>query len=270
MKHSMAGLLTAAGLALVACSAPSSTPQSIAVPATQSAPTAAAPAAAAPTVVPPTAVAPVAGAPTADPRTAGAPTAVPTTATAASAATSSAQAVHLVLDASQSQASYRAREELLGRNLPSDAIGTSKNVSGTIVLSASGEPMTDQSQITVDLTALQSDERRRDTFIKSDTLQTNRFPKATFVARDIEGLPTPLPTSGDATFQLSGDLTVHGVTRPVTWQVTASFTNSGVNGSASTRVNISDFGMTPPKAGPVLSIEDELTLELAFAANREA
>jgi hypothetical protein len=28
--------------------------------------------------------------------------------------------------------------------------------------------------------------------------------------------------------------------------------------------------MTPPKAGPVLSIDDGLTLELAFAANRQA
>jgi polyisoprenoid-binding protein YceI len=60
------------------------------------------------------------------------------------------------------------------------------------------------------------------------------------------------------------------VTRPVTWTVNAQFGNSSVDGDATTNVNISDFGMTPPKAGPVLSIDDGLTLELAFAANRQA
>jgi hypothetical protein len=35
-----------------------------------------------------------------------------------------------------------------------------------------------------------------------------------------------------------------------------------VTGTASTTVLISDFGMQPPKSGPVLSIEDSVTLEL--------
>ena len=156
----------------------------------------------------------------------------------------------------------------MGKTLPSDAVGTSKSVSGALVLGADGSVLTDQSKITVDLTKLQSDESRRDNFIKMDTLQTSRFPMATFVPNAVEGLPTPLPTSGQATFQLSGDLTVHGVTKPVTWEVTATFADTSVSGSATTAIKITDFGMTPPRAGPVLSIEDGLTLELAFTAAR--
>jgi polyisoprenoid-binding protein YceI len=253
MKQLMAGLLVTAGIALCACSAPSITPTSSDPPAT-----------ARPTAPPPTA------APTMPPAPTTAPTLAPTATQPPTAAATAAQGVRLVVDGAQSEARYRAREQLLGRNLPSDAIGTSKTVSGRIVLGASGEPLPEQSQITVDLTALQSDERRRDNFIKQDTLQTSRFPSATFVAREVEGLPTPMPTSGDVAFKLSGDLTVHGVTRPVTWQVTATFTDTAVSGTATTKVNISDYGMTPPKAGPVLSIDDGLTLELAFAASREA
>ena len=52
--------------------------------------------------------------------------------------------------------------------------------------------------------------------------------------------------------------------------MTAQFADDSVTGSATTSVNITDFGMTPPKAGPVLSIEDALTLELAFTAARDA
>jgi polyisoprenoid-binding protein YceI len=183
-------------------------------------------------------------------------------------ATAAADAIRLVLDPSASQASYHAREQLVGKTLPSAAVGTSKNVSGALVLGPDGSVMADQSKISVDLTKLQSDESRRDNFIKSDTLQTSRYPMATFVPSSTQGLAMPLPTLGQVTFQLLGDLTVHGVTKPVTWQVTATFADTTVSGSATADVKITDFGMTPPKAGPVLSIEDNLTLDLAFTAAR--
>jgi polyisoprenoid-binding protein YceI len=174
-----------------------------------------------------------------------------------------------VVDSSASQASYHAREQLLGRSLPSDAVGTSSGVRGSLVLNPDGSFAIDESSLTVDLTSLKSDESRRDNFIKSNTLETNRFPTATFVPRSAEGLPLPLPTSGQAGFQLLGDLTVHGTIRPATWQVSANFAGASVNGTATTTVQISDFGMTPPKAGPVASIEDQLTLEVAFSAARQ-
>ena len=239
MKHWLAGAAAAAALSVAACGAPSTSNSPTATTSAPQAPTAAA-----------------------------RPTTAP--ATTAPAASGAPSQTTLVLDGNASQASYHARETLVGRSLPSEAVGTSKKVSGTIVLDASGKPVDGQSNITVDLTSLQSDESRRDNFIKGSTLQTSRFPTATFVPRSVEGLPSPLPTSGSATFQLHGDLTVHGVTKPVTWQVTANFTNGAMTGNATTTVQISDFGMTPPKAGPVLSIEDQLTLELNFAASREA
>lgn len=276
---SVAGLATAAALAIAvaACGAPSGSQPSSAAPATTVPPTSV-PAAA--TVAPAVAAAPaatVAPVPTAvarptqsaDPQGTTVPAAAVQTASAA-LSSSGTGAVRLVLDASASQASYHAHEQLVGNRLPTEAVGTSPGVTGTLALGADGSVAADQSTITVDLTKLKSDENRRDNFIKTDTLQTTKFPTATFVARSIQGLPAPLPTTGESTFQLLGDLTVHGVTRPVTWDVTAQFADTSVTGSATTSVNISDFGMTPPKAGPVLSIEDGLVLELAFTANRTA
>jgi len=187
-------------------------------------------------------------------------------ASSASKTATAAAATTLVVDSDNSHASYHAQEQLAGRSLPSEAVGTSKGVTGSIVFGPDGAIAADQSQIQVDLSKLSSDESRRDNFIKGDTLQTSRFPNATFVPKQAEGLPTPLPTDGEVTFQLHGDLTVHGVTKPATWQVTAQFTGDSVTGNATTNVNISDFGMAPPKAGPVLSIQDALTLELAFLA----
>ncbi|HEX8966585.1 MAG TPA: YceI family protein [Chloroflexota bacterium] len=200
------------------------------------------------------------------------PTTAATTSTErlTSVPTPAANAVTLVLDPAASKASYHAHEQLVGRTLPSEAVGTTSAVNGSLAIATDGSVVADQSQISVDLSKLTSDESRRDNFIKGNTLQTGRYPTATFVPRQVEGLPMPLPATGEATFQLLGDLTVHGVTRPVIWQVIAQFAGASVSGTATTSVNISDFGMTPPKAGPVLSIEDGLGLELAFSAARQA
>jgi len=199
-----------------------------------------------------------------------APASVSTTSSSTTAPTVNASAVTLVVDPAASTASYHAHEQLVGRTLPSEAVGTTAGVSGSLAFAADGTIVADQSKISVDLSKLQSDESRRDNFIKGNTLQTSRYPMATFVPTAVQGLPSPLPTSGQVTFQLLGDLTVHGVTKPVTWQVTAQFGDSTVTGDATSAINITEFGMSPPKAGPVLSIEDGLTLELAFTAARQS
>ena len=74
----------------------------------------------------------------------------------------------------------------------------------------------------------------------------------------------PLPASGSFTFTLTGDLTVHGVTRPTTWRVTAEARGGGFSGTASTRVTFADFGMTPPRVMVVLSVADTIGLEYDF------
>jgi polyisoprenoid-binding protein YceI len=260
--------LIAACLAVTACGTTTATP----TPATSStASVTSTPASLA------TSVASTRAAPTSTPSTAVRSPTEASSAPASGAAASSASktatataATTLTFDADNSHASYHAQEQLVGRNVPSEAVGTSKGVTGSIVFAPDGSIAANQSQVQVDLNKLTSDESRRDNFIKGTTLQTSRYPNATFVPKEAQGLPTPLPTDGEVTFQLIGDLTVHGVTQPVTWQVTAQFNADSVTGNATTNVNISDFGMSPPKAGPVLSIQDGLTLELAFSAARDA
>jgi len=258
----------AASTLLTACSGtPASTPPPTTVPPATSAPaTVPTSAAAAKPVASPSPSATQSPAAVPSPSAAMSPSPV---ASAAAPGATSGNTVRLVLDASASQASYHAREQLASKTLPSDAVGTGP-VSGSLALGPNGSVAADQSTLTVDLTQLKSDDSRRDNYIMNNTLETSRYPTATFVARSVQGLPTSLPTSGSATFQLLGDLTVHGMTKPVTWDVSAQFASTTVSGSATTSVNLSDFGMTPPKVGPVLNVEDAMTLELAFTANRAA
>ncbi|MCI0356842.1 MAG: YceI family protein, partial [Acidobacteria bacterium] len=79
------------------------------------------------------------------------------------------------------------------------------------------------------------------------------------------GLPSPLPTTGEVKFQLVGELTVHGVTRTVTWEVTAQAVDGReLVGSAATSVTFADFGMTAPQVPVVLSVQENIGLELDF------
>jgi polyisoprenoid-binding protein YceI len=175
------------------------------------------------------------------------------------------ESTRIDLVAGGSEARYRAQEVLSGRGF-NEAVGRASSVTGAIMLDASGAVLPDQSRISVDLTTLQSDSPMRDRYIQRTTLQTEQFPSADFVVTAAPGLPIPLPTSGSATFELVGDLTVHGITRSATWQTTATFAEREVSGTASTTVLITDFGMEPPRAGPVLSIEDAVRLELDVRA----
>jgi polyisoprenoid-binding protein YceI len=122
------------------------------------------------------------------------------------------------------------------------------------------------SRISVDLRELKSDDPRRDSFIKQNTLQTERFPLAEFGPTRVEGLPNPLPASGEHAFRLVGGLTVHGVQRETTWSVRARRDGARLTGVATTTVKFGDFGMAPPRVPLVLSIIDEIRLELDLVA----
>jgi polyisoprenoid-binding protein YceI len=228
--------------------------------ATQVSPTPAPPATTAPAATPTTAAAaqptPPAAA-QATSATAGQPT--------AAAATAPAGSVRLNLAADGSRARFRAREQLARLPAPSEAVGTTSDVSGSIGVGPNGV-VPEASKISVRMDTLTSDSSMRDRFIKMETLQTQRFPTAEFQPKDVSGLPWPLPTSGELTFQLTGDLTVHGVTQTKTWDIDAQFAPSEVSGTGSTSVTLEQFGMEKPRVGSVLSIEDTIVLEIDFKA----
>jgi polyisoprenoid-binding protein YceI len=107
----------------------------------------------------------------------------------------------------QNEVRYRVREQLVRLTLPSDAVGATHEVTGMIVINPDGTIVPDESKVRVNLRTLASDDSRRDGFLRRRTLQTDRFPFAEFVPLEVQGLPSPLPESGEVTFRLVGDLT---------------------------------------------------------------
>src|SRR5216683_920702 len=139
-----------------------------------------------------------------------------TTAPAPSATAAAATLTWAVSD--KSKATVRVREQLVGKDLPSDAILVATGAKGSFSVNADGS-FAAGSSVTFDLRTLSSDERDRDNFVKQDTLRVSQFPTATFVPTKASGLTLPLPATGDFSFTLTGTLTIHGKDKVVTFDV---------------------------------------------------
>lgn len=113
---------------------------------------------------------------------------------------------------------------------------------------------------TIDTNSLGTLNAALDKHLKSpDFLDTAKFPTATFHA-------TKVTQTGDKTADIAGDLTLHGVTKPVVLQ--AVFNQAGPNPmvktyqlgfAGSARIKRSEFGIT----SYVPNISDEVTLTLS-------
>ena len=191
------------------------------------------------------------------------PTATP--ADSPTAATSSG-AAWTVTD--KSRATIRVREQLVGVSLPSDAVLTASGAKGSFALNADGT-FASGSKVTFDLSTLTSDERDRDNFIKNDTLRVRQFPTAEFVPTKTTGLTLPLPASGTFTFTLTGNMTIKGTTKEVTFDVTAKRDGSDLVATATANPSwkFGDFALTAPSVPfRVLSVTDEIRAVIDIAA----
>ena len=271
---SLLALMLMAALLTVACGGPAAEPP--AAPAAPAAPATSAPAAA--TQAPPAAAtaAPTVAAPTAGPTTA--PTEAPAVApTAAMAATESpteppaqepaAPDGATVFALSEGTIARYKVEEVLANTGFKIATGETQDVAGSISIDADGNVVADGSRIAVQAATLRTDSNRRDGYVRNRTLLTDTWPEVVFQPTSVDGLPASL---GDATgpveFTITGDLTVKDQTREVTWDAMAEFAGDGTaTGFASVMFTFEDFGMDKPRVAIVVSVEDEILLELDFA-----
>ena len=161
-------------------------------------------------------------------------------------------------------ARFLVREQFVRLAFPNDAIGETSEVNGSIAFDADGVVQQDGSTITVNLKSLRSDEEDRDDFLQTNSLESIKFPMAVFVVEDTPGMPWPLPQETEMEFQLQGTMTMHGVTRPLTWDATARLTPDGLTGRARTSFKFEKFDMEKPSRYFLLTVEDNIRLELDF------
>lgn len=176
----------------------------------------------------------------------------------------------------ESQASYIVDEEFLVDALSKLGInagqvvvvGTTPGVSGEIKLDFEQADWVQAAQFTVDMSGLRTDQDRRDTWLRDNAIQTDRFPQATFVKTAVSGLPASYSEGEEVTFEMTGDLTVRNVTRPVTFVITAVMSGDTLQGTATASLNLSDLGIEPPNFARTLTVADPFTIEVSLTARK--
>lgn len=177
-------------------------------------------------------------------------------------------AARFVVAPTGNEVRYRVREQLAGFDLPNDAIGKSASISGAIALDANGRVLPEASRFVIDASTFISDRDRRDGYVRGRLLIAEQHPTIVFAPTQVRGLTIP-SDSGTSSFDVLGNLTVRGVTRPTTWRATARFQDGRVRGTASTRFAFAEFEIEKPRVRSVLSVADTIGLEYDFTLVRQ-
>ena len=160
-----------------------------------------------------------------------------------------------------SEFGYRVDEILGGINVT--AVGRSNEISGSLIIDGS----TASVQATVEVANIESDDSRRDGAFRTTIMDAANFPTASF--RTTEPIDFgSIPADGEqVTASAVGELTLKGVTLPVTVEVTAEATADSIGVLGNIPITFTDYGIDNP-TNPAVSLEDEGVVEFVLVFGR--
>ena len=171
------------------------------------------------------------------------------------------------IDASHAEVGFAARHLMIAT-----VRGRFAGVSGSVSFdeSNSGQSKID---VTIDANSIDTRQEQRDAHLRSpDFLDVAQFPTIRFIGSKVEG-----DIMGE--FKLPGELTIRGVTRPVTLEVTSEgrvldpWGGERAGFSAKAKINRQEFGLTwnqALEAGGVLVGEDiKISIDVELVRQKE-
>lgn len=167
-----------------------------------------------------------------------------------------------------SEARFYIDEVLLGND--KTVIGTTPDVTGNINFDLANPQATTIGTIAVNAQTLITDDNRRNNQIKNRILESDKFPFITFEPLNIKGLPEMLAVGDTFNVQITGNLTIHGVSRTETFEVAVTVVSeSELQGLGATTIFHADYNLSIPKVPIVARVEEQVKLEIAFTATAQ-
>jgi len=161
-----------------------------------------------------------------------------------------------------SEVGYRVDESING--FDTTANGRTEAITGEFTIA--GTQVT-AGEFTVDMTTFSSDESRRDGQFDGRIMEVDEFPTATFVLTepiDFDEVPADGTT---ITATATGDLTLHGVTKSVTFLVDATFQSGRVGVLGQIPIVFADYDIESPSIASIRT-EDNGLLEFVLIFDR--
>jgi polyisoprenoid-binding protein YceI len=150
--------------------------------------------------------------------------------------------------------------EFVGAKVTASHVGGFSDFSGTVDL---GDPIeTSTIDLTIQTDSLFADKEKLTKHLKSpDFFDVGKFPTATFRSAEIK--------KDGAGHTISGDLTLHGVTKRISFPATISATDSEVSANGEFSINRQDFGIAYPGMPDDL-IRDLVVIKLSLKLPRQS
>jgi polyisoprenoid-binding protein YceI len=193
------------------------------------------------------------------------PTSHPTSTAATSGATDTTGVAGTYSVGSGSEAGYRVNEVLVGQN--STAVGRTDKISGAITIS--GTKVT-AGTFSVDMASVTSDQSERNSQFDSRIMDVAKYQTAKLTLTKPIELGTVPPVSSKATYTATGTLAMHGVTRSVTFPVSAERTTQGIVVLADVPVTFSEWDIANPSIGGFVTTQSSGTLEVLVQLTKGA
>ena len=162
-----------------------------------------------------------------------------------------------------SKAEFRIDEIL--RDKPFTAVGTTSDVTGDIILFDSTLGF---SMIKVNARTFKTDDERRDGAIARMILKSEKPENEwiTFKTTSVSGAPSSASMNTDIPFSMTGDLTISGVTKSITFSTVMKITDAAITGTAMATLKRSDFNLVIPSIPFVASVDDSFPISITIVA----
>lgn len=161
-----------------------------------------------------------------------------------------------------SEVGYRVGEVLFGQS--TTAVGRTSSVTGTLTVAATTVP---SATFTADMTTVSSDRSQRDNQFKGRVMNTSQYPTSTFTLTTPIDLATIPGDLVQVKVSATGQLTLHGTTRSVTFPLTARRNGNTIEVNGTIPVKFADYNIPNPSFGPATT-DDHGELEFLLSFSR--
>jgi polyisoprenoid-binding protein YceI len=159
--------------------------------------------------------------------------------------------------ASGSTAGYRVQEVLLGQT--ATAVGRTDKIWGSLTIA--GATVT-KGTFTVNMASVVSDQSQRNARFAGPIMDVSRYPTATLTIASPISLGT-IPVTGTVTkLNAVGDLDMHGVTKSVSFPVSAERVGNEIDALADISIPFSEWNIGNPSIGGFVTTANTGTLEV--------
>lgn len=161
---------------------------------------------------------------------------------------------------------YRILEDLPRLRGKHEAVGRTDTVEATVEIE--GSKVAD-GRVLADLTQLTSDQASRDKVLEHRYLETGAYPEASFVFSGPFQLPSVPETGEVAHLTVTGELTLHGVTREEDVDLEVLWTGSELQVVGGLQVFLADYDIRPPRISGFRLVDDEADIEFDLTFTRQ-